>query len=360
MAKRLTNNTLPQLYCALDVGNGECAGVSSEVRNAVTFEPVIAPMTDKRALSKEEERPTFSLREGDDTLVFGVTDVYLHGRRDAARRQHGMDRYTSDDYFNLIDVLLLHLFPSWRGRDERISPTIAVNVPVDQYNKPGLVDTIVERLSGPRNLLDHEGCLLQMSIDPRKVVVLPESTGALMHYAFGADLQRRGDTSGYTLLIDIGFETTDATLYDGMKYQRDRAETFHRAGMGNIARALAAAATKAGIRDVDVSQVDREMRKLSGLKPGAEGWVMLNGREIDLAKAYHHAIKLESQRIADSVMSTYQGDVTRVVIAGGGAYHLANELRALLPYQKVCSAPQPELANVHGAYTTLMFQAQRK
>jgi len=32
MTKKLTNNGTPQLYVALDVGNGECAGVSSDVR----------------------------------------------------------------------------------------------------------------------------------------------------------------------------------------------------------------------------------------------------------------------------------------------------------------------------------------
>jgi len=318
-------------------------------------------LTNKRGLNRDEERPTYSLRDTDGTtLVFGVEDVYLHGQRDAARRQHGMDRYQDSDYFNLIDVLLLHLLSAYRGRDERISPTIAVNVPVDQFNKDGLADSIVERLSGPRNLLDHEGCLLQLSIDPRKVVVLPESTGALMHYAFGPDLQRRGDTSGYTLVIDIGFETTDATLYDGMRYQRDRAETFHRTGMGNVARTLVDAAKKAGIRDVDVSQVDREMRRLAGMVPSGEGWLTINGREFNATKPYQHAVKLEAKRIADSVMSAYQGDVSRVVVAGGGAYHLIAELRDILPYQKICTAPEPELANVHGAYTTLMFQAQRK
>lgn len=362
--KKLTangNGNAQGLFVALDVGNGECAGVSTEVRTPVKFEPLIAPMTTKRGLSKDEERPTYSLRDTDDTaLVFGLDDVYLHGQRDAARRQHGMDRYQDSDYFNLIDVLLLHLLPSYRGRDERVSPTIAVNVPVDQFNKEGLTDSIVERLSGPRNLLDHEGCLLQLSIDPRKVIVLPESTGALMHYAFGQDLQRRGDTSGYTLVIDIGFETTDATLYDGMRYQRDRAQTFHRTGMGNIARVVADGARKAGIRDVDVSQVDRQMRRLAGMQPGGEGWITLNGREYSATKVYQHAIKIEAKRIADNVMSAYQGDVSRVVVAGGGAYHLITELRDLLPFQKICTAPEPELANVYGALTTLLFQAQRK
>lgn len=348
-----------QHLVALDVGNGECAGISSEVRTPVTFEPLVAPITNKHAVEKENERPYFSLYIGEnETLVFGIDDVYEHGQRDSARRQSGMDRYLSDDYLNFIDVLLLHLLPSWRGRDERITPTIAINLPVSQFNHPEVGSKIKERLEGIRNVRDHEGCILQLDIDASKIVILPESTGALMHHAYSPALEKRGDTDGQTLVVDIGYETTDTTLFVGMKYQRERAYTIPRAGMGNIARTVAEAAGKA-IRGVDVSLVDRAMRSLPG-KDAADMWISINGKEFNAAKVYAHAIMTEAQKIADAILTSYQSDVSRVVVAGGGAYHLTAALRELLPFEKIVKVANPEHANVYGAYTTLMLQAARK
>jgi len=359
-SKKQPNSTISSAhFVALDVGNGECAGISSEVRNPVTFEPVIAPITTKRGLSHDEERPRFSLYTGDgETLVFGIDDVYAHGQRDAMRRQHGMDRYLGDDYMNLIDVLLIHLFPSWRGRDERLTPTIAINLPVSQFNRVEVVDALKEKLEGIRNVRDNDGCVLQLMIDPKRIVILPESTGALMHHAYSPALEKRGDTDGQTLVIDIGFETTDMTLFAGMKYQRDRAYTLARAGMGNVARTVADAAGRA-IRDVDVSLVDRAMRDLPG-RDAADAWININGREFNAGKVYQHAIAIEAKKISDSILSSYQTDVSRVIVAGGGAYHLTNALRDLLPFEKIVKVANPEHANVYGAYTTLMLQEARK
>ena len=42
----------PMLY-AFDAGNGLCKGLSGETKTLVEFEPVVAPMTDQRALIAE-------------------------------------------------------------------------------------------------------------------------------------------------------------------------------------------------------------------------------------------------------------------------------------------------------------------
>lgn len=353
--KSLTSNVIPKLFAALDLGNGECVGVSNEVTQPVSFEPVVAPMTEGRAYA-DNELARFTLRiEDGRKLVFGIDDVYAHGQRDLMRRQSGMDRYLGDDFLNFFDVLMLHLFPSYRGHDQRISPIIALNLPVSQYNKPEVSQALIDNLSGIRNMVDQEGCILQMSIDPRNIIILPESTGALMHYAFRAG-ERRGDTDGQTLVIDIGYETTDTSLYLGMKYQRDRARTIQRAGMGNIARVVAAEAAKS-IRDVDVSMVDRELRKLVGRTPD-NMIIQLNGKPFDAGRIYPFAVRTEAQKIADGTLTHYQTDVSRAVLGGGGTYHLQDELRTLLPW-KIKAVTTPELANVLGAYETLMERERR-
>lgn len=359
--KRVTGNENGEFKAALDVGNGEVSGVSSEQRTAVGFEPVIAPMTSKRGLNKADEHPNFSLVKDKETLVFGVEDVFAHGKRDSLRRLNSADRYTSPDYFNLIEVLLLNLFTSQRGKPDRISPTLAINLPVEQFNNETVVNEVKETLSGEHDIMDYDGCTLRLHIKPEKLIVMPESTGALMHWAFDPkNLERRPDvvTVGSTLVVDIGYETTDTTLFEGMKYQRDRAFTQKRTGMGNIARAVHAYVLKKW-RDADLSRVDVALRAIAGKKSGEEKWITLPNGEIEVSEVYDNAVSNEAQRIDQQIRTSYTEDVTRALLAGGGTYHLKAALSNLLPF-KVIGAPEPELANVIGAYTTLLVRESRR
>lgn len=358
--KRLTNNGSEPFRAALDVGNGEASGVSTETREPIGFEPIIAPMTKKHALRKEEERPTYSLSKDGEILVFGIDDVFEHGKREAARRQVGMDRYTEADYFNLVDTLLLNLFAAQRGKPDRISPEVAVNLPVEHFNNDTTVQEIKDTLSGAREISDYDGCTLRMSINPSKLIVMPESTGALMHWAFDPQtMEKRNSTAGSTLVVDIGYETTDTTLFEGMRYQRDRAFTFRRAGMGNVVRSVLAYVMNQ-LRDADESRVDRALRMIANTLPGKEKWIEPTpGKEVEVSEVYENAISTEAQRIATRIKSTYTEDVTRVLLTGGGAYHLKRALNDQLPFTIEVS-PEPEYANVIGALTTLKVRDKRK
>lgn len=360
MAKRLTNNGLESFRVALDVGNGEASAISNEMREPIGFEPLIAPMTKKRGLQKQDERPMFSLAKDGEILVFGVDDVFAHGRRESARRQSGMDRYTEADYFNLIDTLLLNAFSSQRGKPDRISPEIAINLPVEHFNNAETVEEIRATLAGQRDIADYDGCTLRLSVNPSKLVVMPESTGALMHWAFDPiTLEKHNSTAGSTLVIDIGYETTDTSLFEGMRYQRDRAFTIRRAGMGNIARSVQSYALTQ-LRDADESRVDRAMRRIAGQPPQTEKWIEPTpGKEIEISEVYDTALATEAQRIATRVKSLYTEDVTRVLLTGGGAYHLKRALVDLLGWA-VETSPNPEYANVIGALTTLKARDKAK
>lgn len=362
MARRLTDNGLEPFRAALDVGNGEASGISNETREPIGFEPIIAPMTKKRALEKSQERPTYSLSKDGEMLVFGIDDVFEHGRRESARRQSGMDRYTEADYFNLVDVLLLNLFAAQRGKPDRISPTLAINLPVEHFNNAMTVDEVRNTLSGSRDIADYDGCTLRLNMNPSKLIVMPESTGALMHWAFDpVTLDKRNNTGGSTLVIDIGYETTDTSLFEGMRYQRDRAFTIRRAGMGNIVRSVQSFALNT-LRDADESRVDRALRIIPqrGIKPGVEKWIEPTpGKEIEVSEVYDAALSNEAQRIATRIKSLYTEDVTRVLLTGGGAYHLKRALVDQLSFV-IETAPQPEYANVIGALTTLKVRENRK
>lgn len=362
MAKKLSKTTNGQYLYAFDAGNGACKGKSNQRADLIQFAPVIAPITDKRALKTEDEKPTISLQVDGKTLVFGVEDVFEHGKRTAIRRLNSAERYTSPDYFNLLEVLFLQVFAAQRGQPDYITPTGAINIPIRQFNMPEVGEEIKATLAGKHTLVDYEGCELRLEIDPRRLAIIPESTGALTHWAYDpSSLNRRKDvnTAGSTLVIDIGYETTDTSLYEGLKFQRDRAFTIPRAGMGIIARTIQEYARQV-LRDADVSRIDAAMHVLAGMKMGAKKAIEpAPGVFLDVTEVYDSSIEEIALTIAQGVMTTYTESITRVLLAGGGAYHLADALASQFEGVEVQTVPDADAANVYGSFTLIQLQARQ-
>jgi len=343
---------------SFDVGNGTCKGISSERTEPIAFAPLVAPMTDRRALTSEDARPTYNLRIDDSVLVFGVDDVYAHGRRVAARRLNAKERYSSADYFCLIDVLYLQAFAAQRG-GTKVAPVGAISLPVSEYNDQAIVDGIREQLIGRRMINDLDRCPLELEITQESLIIIPESVGAMTHYGFDpVSLGRRGETKGSTLVIDVGYETTDVSLFEGMKYQRDQSFTIARAGLGIVARSIADG-VRATVRDADPSRIDASMRQLAGTRVGGAKYIEIApGVVADVASVYDAEIANLANRVAQEVLTQFSGTVTRVLLAGGGAMHLGRYLDDLLPWAPV-PAPDPDLANVRGGMTLVKLKAAR-
>jgi len=349
----------PMLY-AFDAGNGLCKGLSGETKTLVEFEPVVAPITDQRALIAKDENPTFSLVSKGRAEVFGIDDVFAHGKRTAIRRFNSQERYTSSDYFHMIDVLFMHTFsPHW-NRETVIKPTGVINIPIGIYNNPPVVEEIRENLIGARTITDAAGNTLKIEIEPDRLLIVPESYGALMHYAYDAGTLRKRpdiDMTGTTLVVDIGYETTDMSLFEGLHYQRDRTESEQRAGMGVISRALQNY-IKRGVRNADVSRIDRAMQKIAGIAPGQLKEIEpIPGIVCDVTDIYDETVSDLAPRIAQEVLTRFPEAVNRVVLAGGGAYHLREAIEEHLQPLQVVVVPNPELANVLGGFTMLNIQA---
>ena len=360
MTRRTESNSALLLY-SFDAGNGACKGVSSEVHQVIQFEPTIAPMTSRRGIQPGEEKPTYSLRVGDSVLVFGVDDVFAHGKRTAIRRLNSQERYTNADYFRLLDVLFLHTFSAYRGCHP-IAPTGVISVPVSVYNHLDVIDELRGTLVSQHELVDGEGRALQLDIQPKRLLIIPESYGALMHYAYdGGSLKKRPDVdmAGTTLVVDIGYETTDLSLFEGLKFQRDRAESLGRTGMGVIARTIQEFTEKT-VRSADVSRLDRALREVAGKAPGAPKTIQAApGVYVDVTEIYDAEIESLAARIAQEVLTRFPEAMSRVLLAGGGAYHLRRALRAQLSPLPVEVVPDADIANVLGGFTALKLQHSR-
>lgn len=349
------------LKYSFDAGNGNCKGVSTATPGVIQFAPVVTLKTDRRGLNEEDERPTISLKERDDKIyVFGVDDVFKHGKRTAIRRLNSGERYLSEDYFRFLHVLFLQSFSAYRGNSDYISPTGVISVPIKQYNDDDVTGEIRATLIGKRTLEDNEGCTLRLDIDGKRLTIIPESAGAMAHYAFDpATLRKRPEnqTAGTTLVIDIGYETTDVSLFEGMAYQRDQGFTIPHAGMGLVARAIQEHA-RTELRDADASRIDRGMRLIAGTKTGAPKKIeVAPGIWLDVGELYDSEIDLLAHLIADEVRTQFSGSVVRAILTGGGAYHLKDALSDRLPFDPVI-CPDPDTANVLGGLTLLKLKEQ--
>lgn len=360
MAEKQPKATMPLLY-AFDAGNGRCKGISSETQGVITFEPVIARLTTKKGVPSDEDKPDFSLQVDGDTWVFGVDDVFAHGKRASIRRLNTPERYTNADYFLLLKVLYLHVFAAHRGNSEYIRPTGIVSLPISQYNNDSTVGEIRATLCSKQQLVDMDGCELRIEIQDKRLVIVPESYGALMHYAYDLKSGKRratADTSGSTLVIDIGYETTDVSLFEGLKYQRDQSYSIQRAGMGIVARAIHEYADKS-VKGADVSRIDRELQCIAGVAFGAPKVITpLPGVTVDITEIYDSEINDLGTRIAQGVATNSAQDVNRILLAGGGDFHLSRVIADQLNGE-IASAPDPDVANVLGTFTMLQIQAKQ-
>lgn len=359
MADKQAKAAMPLLY-AFDAGNGRCKGVSSETQGVITFEPVIARLTTKKGVPNDDEKPAYSLQVDGDTWVFGVDDVFAHGKRASIRRLNTPERYTNADYFLLLKVLFLHVFAAHRGNGDHIKPTGVISLPISQYNNDDTVGEIRTTLCGKMNLVDMDGCELRIEIQDKRLVIVPESYGALMHYAYDLKSGKKratADTSGSTLVIDIGYETTDVSLFEGLKYQRDQSYTIQRAGMGIVARSIHDYVDKA-VKGADVSRIDRELQSIAGVAIGAKKMIQpLPGVMIDVTEVYDSEIVDLGTRIAQGVATNTSQDVNRILLAGGGDYHLSRVIDDQLTGE-IASTPDPDVANVLGTFTMLQIQAR--
>lgn len=351
------------LLAAIDNGNGKSAGVSSAMKsainNVVRFEPVFAPASKRRGV--DDGKPTFTLRVDGQLYVFGVDDVFAHGKRDLLRRPNNQERYGSADYMMLFKVILLQIFAQFRGKDA-IKPTLILTIPIEQYNDPDLVADLKESIAAIKVIEDQDGCILRLSLEAKNIRIIPESTGAFAHYSYDAKTlnPRSGSsTTGITAVLDVGFLTTNVSLYENSAYQKDRGFTIERGGFGLVVNEVWAWAKSTG-RDFDLSRVDKGLHAAAGIAPKKKKEIDLGGGvRLDVSPVYDPALDDLAKLISVTLMNAYKETITRVLLTGGGVYHLERALRDMLDIP-VVTAPDPELANVLGAYTLLRQQAAKK
>lgn len=356
MAKKVKyiGEWIDDVSAAVNVGNGSVQIMTNHARDIIQFEPIIAPISHKRALEKVDEKPEFSLRVNDDLLVFGAHDVMMHGQMELKRRRNSLDRYTAADYYYMLAVLMLKGFASFRGASAVLRPHMIVTVPNSVYNDAeamGMMESVLFT-NGVETFVDYDGCELRVKFEKDRVKIRPEAAFDLFHWAYGSGEKALNSMSGAILIWDIGYLTAQSSVFVNGKYQRDMSHTFSELGFHAVVDRVKEWIEKSG-RKIDASWLDLKMRDIAGFAVGAVKRVeVAPGVFMDIAPAYDSAIEYLVNVHIDTLHTKYQQRLAKGIVSGGGMYHMGRYLNEHLPVDNTHIMPDPEVAGVAGAYQT--------
>lgn len=367
MAKKPQRQQLTRdaMITVIDAANSSVKAWSSHRNEVVTFESVLAPLTNKRGLDGQD-KPTFTLVHNGQKLVVGAEGVRQHGVQSRARRFNSMNRYDpspDSDWMHLIRVALLQAFPQTRGTGETITPTVILTVPISIYNDQARVDEIVDAFVGKTfALTDIEGCSVSIHFEAKRFKVQPEGVGALFHYAFDYNTLQHKDghsTAGTTLVLDEGYETANLAWFDGAAYSRERSGTLERMGFGVVVRDLLDVLSRQA-KGIDESHLDLALRAVAGWQPHTEKWIdVTRGMRLNVAPVYDRILAERTQQLVQRVLTLYSEQPTRLLLSGGAAHHTGALYADAFRKQgwHVVVVEQPDQANVLGLATYLLRKA---
>ena len=315
---------------AIDVGRGNTKYVASddgEDIKCVHFPSEAYPSeSDRKGDGIGSRRKTVSIPVGD--LFFEVgPEVHLAADVfNAKLLQH-------DAYFETAEYLALVRGALHYMKIEEID-LLVVGLPVATFKMPGRVFLLEKKLIGRHALGGGR------SVAVKKVRVLAQPTGALMHYGKVhnklAELRREK-----SLIIDPGARTFDWIVTQGMQQIESKSHSLNR-GMFDVLQKIAEGISmKTGTQFRDFELIDAALR--GGKKP------VLFQKEYDISAHLPVARKVPEHAVAE--MLHYVGDasdIQNIIIVGGGAFFFKKAIKDAFPRHKIHELKDALTANVKG------------
>jgi len=358
---------MSEIVISTDLGNGGDSTVSNvgkyKFDNPLSFEPIMAPRTHARDVSEKQSHPTLTLLKGDQVMVFGADDVFKFGNRKLRRRAANEQRYGSSDYYDLLAVSLLQVLHNYRGK-ETVSPRIIISMPIDQFNKEHMVKEIKAGVANMKHIVGEDGCVLNLSIDPKQVLVVPESLGTAIYYAYQKNLnpQKGTSLSGVTMVADIGLLTCNISRFENGAYVPESSLTVGRGGFNTVVYAIINWLKESGYTNPDFTLIDVGLRSVCDKPFGSPKVIDIGGgNRVDVQPAYDPAIQQLTMAINDALGNAAPDTVNRVLITGGTSYHIGRYLKEYVDvYSNGILVKNPAIANVCGAYLFYWQMLARK
>ena len=268
---------------------------------------------------------------------------------DLAEQQSDVVSFTLDqdrmiaDFVRLFALTVAGLFPEREDAGE--TPLHVVSgLPVGFFKQ--YHDRFREALKGRHTITYHspDGNRLTRKLRIEAVQLLPQPMGSVLNLLMDAD-GRITDTELARQkigVVDIGFRTTDYTVFDKLRYIERSSRTMD----SGIAKAYAVIAGKLH----EKSGVNVELYRLfDAVRKGA---IKMRGQGFNFAKIRDQIYAQLAGTIAGDMDRLWSNDwdIDTIVLTGGGCRDLAAHLQPLIAgnVRTASSQHDPRLSNVEG------------
>ncbi len=288
------------------------------------------------------------------TYVFGN-----EGRAAAAGNMNeftSYHRYTSEWYKCLFAYALFRAFGARQSNQSPIYsgviyPWIVSSIPAKMHANPKDLARVKKYLVGEYIIgTKQEGLEFHICISPDHLNILPEGAGTYMNLALGSGGHRSTAAyqNGTVCICDIGYGTTDATLYHDKRYVADSAKSY-RIGVQIVAEQILREVLP-GTADLSAHDVDDVMNCPTYTYMDTP-YPIENVREQTLTRLGKSLGNWLTQVVAGH-------NVHSVVLTGGGAELFARYIPNDLAIGTIEVAHDCRTANVDGAYLWLKAQGK--
>jgi hypothetical protein len=276
---------------------------------------------------------------------FAYNEEYEYrNRRYLVGKQALFGAFSTRSFEFMRRYLPLFVFKTVKDIRERTGETvtdIALGLPLSHYTEANIsaLTLLLERIEVAHTVLEL------------KVRFYPQGLGVLADYRLSEDRSVNRQTNQDMLIIDIGFNTVDVVVAERGKIIKSESETLERHGVSKITLALTREIKS--LMQIDLSE--QEAKDVLCL-----GKIKVYGAERDLTEMIRGSAENYADWLMQEVRSKWAARIQRserVIVAGGGAYYLKDNIPA--EYRPLVHVPDlPEHANARGFFKTLNVEAQ--
>lgn len=266
---------------------------------------------------------------------------------DFAEQQSNVRQFTLDQEKLLSDfVKILALTVAGKFSDRETPLNVVSGLPVAYFKENN--KRFAKILTGQHNISYHkpDGSEVTRRVYIKKVRMMPQPLGSF----FNLLMDDNGKITNMELtkqkigVIDIGFRTTDFTIFDHLRYI-DRGSATMDTGISKIFRVIAN-------RLQEKSGISVELFRLYNAVES--GIIKMRGQEYNISKIRDQVFAQSAERIANDIDRLWSDDwdIDAIILTGGGCMELAKHLQPLIsgniiPLEKDIDA---RLNNVQGYY----------
>ncbi|RJP83220.1 MAG: ParM/StbA family protein [Desulfobacteraceae bacterium] len=264
---------------------------------------------------------------------------------DYAEQQSNVRQFTLDQEKLITDfVKILALTVAGKFSNTEAPINIVSGLPVSYFKEHNT--RFAKLLTGQHTITYHktDGKSTTKRIFIKKVRMMPQPLGSF----FNLLMDDKGKITNMELtkqkvgIIDIGFRTTDFSIFDKLRYI-DRGSTTMDTGISKIFRVIAN-------RLHEKSGINVELYRLYNAVES--GLIKMRGQEYDISKIRDQVFMQSAETIANDIdrMWAEDWDIDSIILTGGGCNELAKYLQPMisghvLPVEKNKDA---RLNNVRG------------